>query len=171
MGLATMNVIGVTGAVLQMFAHGVMTATFFAMVGGIYDQTHTRDMRLYSGLVHRAPLFMFFFTVAGLASLGLPGLSGFIAEFNIFVGTFRTYPWAGALGIFAAMLTAVYILRMMAMALIGPIDDRWTELKDLTMLERGTACMLLASMLFMGLWPAPFIDRIQESVRLLPGVS
>jgi NADH-quinone oxidoreductase subunit M len=92
MGLATMNVIGVTGAVLQMFAHGVMTATFFAMVGGVYDQTHTRDMRLYSGLVHRMPLFVFFFGIAGLASLGLPGLSGFIAEFNIFVGTFRTYP-------------------------------------------------------------------------------
>lgn len=171
MGLATMNVIGVTGAVLQMFAHGVMTATFFAMVGAVYDQTHTRDMRLYSGLVHRAPLFMFFFTVAGLASLGLPGLSGFIAEFNIFVGTFRTYPWAAALGIFAAMVTAVYILRMMAMALIGPVDDRWADIKDLTLLERGTAVMLLASMLFMGLWPAPFIDRIQESVLHLPGVS
>jgi NADH-quinone oxidoreductase subunit M len=171
MGLATMNVIGIDGAVLQMFAHGVMTATFFAMVGSVYDQTHTRDMRLYSGLVSRMPLFVFFMGVAGLASLGLPGLAGFIAEFNIFVGTFRTYPWAAALGIFAAMLTAVYILRMMSMAFFGPVDDRWSTLHEMTSLERGTAVLLLGGMLFMGLYPAPFIDRIQESVRMLPGVS
>jgi NADH-quinone oxidoreductase subunit M len=171
MGLATMNVIGINGAVLQMFAHGVMTATFFAMVGSVYDQTHTRDMRLYSGLVNRMPLFVFFMGVAGLASLGLPGLSGFIAEFNIFVGAFRTYPWAGALGIFAAAMTAVYILRMMSMAFFGQFNDRWDELQEMTLLERGTAVLLLSFILFMGLWPAPFIDRIQESVRNLPGVS
>jgi NADH-quinone oxidoreductase subunit M len=171
MGLATMNQIGVNGAVLQMFAHGVMTATFFAMVGSIYDQTHTRDMRLYSGLVHRMPLFVFFFGLAGLASLGLPGLSGFVAEFHIFVGAFRTYPWAGALGIFAAAMTAVYILRMMGMSMFGPVDDKWGELKEMTYLERGTAVLLLSFMLFMGLWPAPFIDRISETVRGLPGVS
>jgi NADH-quinone oxidoreductase subunit M len=171
MGLATMNQIGIDGAVLQMFAHGVMTATFFAMVGSIYDQTHTRDMRLYSGLVHRMPLFVFFFGLAGLASLGLPGLSGFVAEFHIFVGTFRTYPWAAALGIFAAAMTAVYILRMMGMSMFGPVDDRWNDLKEMTYFERGTAVLLLSFMLFMGLWPAPFIDRISETVRVLPGVS
>ncbi len=171
MGLATMNQIGVNGAVLQMFAHGVMTATFFAMVGSIYDQTHTRDMRLYSGLVHRMPLFVFFFGLAGLASLGLPGLSGFVAEFHIFVGAFRTYPWAAALGIFAAAMTAVYILRMMGMSMFGPVDEKWGELKEMTYFERGTAVLLLSFMLFMGLWPAPFIDRISETVRVLPGVS
>ena len=171
MGLATMNTIGINGAVLQMFAHGVMTATFFAMVGSIYDQTHTRDMRLYSGLVHRMPLFVFFFGLAGLASLGLPGLAGFVAEFHIFVGAFRTYPWAGALGIFAAAMTAVYILRMMGMSMFGPVDEKWGELKEMTYLERGTAVLLLSFMLFMGLWPAPFIDRISETVASLPGVS
>jgi NADH-quinone oxidoreductase subunit M len=171
MGLATMNVIGVNGAVLQMFSHGVMTAMFFAMVGAVYDQAHTRDMRLFSGLVGRMPLFVFFFGVAGLASLGLPGLSGFVAEFHVFVGTFRTYPWAAALGIFAAAMTAVYILRMMSMSFFGPPDDRFSDLREMTYLERGTAVLLLAFILFMGLWPAPFIDRIQESVRNLPGVS
>jgi NADH-quinone oxidoreductase subunit M len=171
MGLATMNVVGVDGAVLQMFAHGVMTATFFAMVGAIYDQTHTRDMRLYGGLVNKTPLFVFFFGVAGLASLGLPGLAGFIAELNIFIGAFKTYPWAGALGIFAAMMTAVYILRMWTWTFFGEFNERWADLKEMTYLERGTAMLLLGSMLFMGLYPAPFIDRIQESVRLLPGVT
>jgi len=171
MGLATMNTIGVNGAVLQMFAHGVMTAMMFAMVGSVYDQTHTRDMRLYSGLVHRMPLFVFFFGLAGLASLGLPGLAGFVAEFHIFIGAFRTYPWAGALGIFAAAMTAVYILRMLSMSMFGPVDEKWGELKEMTYLERGTAVLLLSFMLFMGLWPAPFIDRISETVGALPGVS
>jgi NADH-quinone oxidoreductase subunit M len=171
MGLATMNVIGIQGAVLQMFSHGVMTATFFAMVGSVYDQAHTRDMTLFGGLVQKMPLFVFFFGVAGLASLGLPGLSGFIAEFNVFVGTFETYPWAAALGIFAAAITAVYILRMMAMALFGPFNERWSGLHEMTILERGTASLLLAFILFMGLWPAPFIDRISETVLRLPGVS
>ncbi len=170
-GLATMNPIGVTGGVLQMFAHGVMTAMFFAMVGSVYDQAHTRDMTLFSGLIHRMPLFVFFFGIAGLASLGLPGLAGFVAEFHVFVGAFRTYPWAAALGIFAAMMTAVYILRMMAMSFFGPFNEKWSDLKEMTYLERGTAVLLLSFMLFMGLWPAPFIDRIQESVRNLPGVS
>jgi NADH-quinone oxidoreductase subunit M len=171
MGLATMNNIGVDGAVLQMFSHGVMTATFFAMVGSVYDQAHTRDMTLFGGLVQKMPLFVFFFGVAGLASLGLPGLSGFVAEFNVFVGTFKTYPWAAALGIFAAAMTAVYILRMMSIALFGPFNERWNDLKEMTYLERATAGMLLAFILFMGLWPAPFVDRISESVHNLPGVT
>ncbi len=171
MGLATMSVIGVDGAVLQMFSHGVMTALFFAMVGALYDQAHTRDMTLFSGLVQKMPLFVFFFGVAGLASLGLPALSGFVAEFNVFVGTFRTYPWAAALGIFAAMLTAVYILRMWSLSFFGPFNDRWDDLKEMTYFERGTAALMVAFILFMGLWPAPFVDRISESVRNLPGLS
>ena len=171
MGLATMTTIGVNGAVLQMFAHGVMTATFFAMVGSIYDQTHSRDLRLYSGIVQRMPLFVFFFSIAGLASLGLPGLAGFIAEFHIFLGAFETYPWAAALGIFAAAMTAVYILRMMAMAMFGPVDSKFPDLKEMTYLERATGVLLIGFMLFMGLWPAPFIDRISETVQRIPGVS
>ena len=171
MGLATMTTIGVNGAVLQMFSHGIMTAMFFAMVGTVYDQAHTRDMTLFSGLVNKMPLFVFFFGIAGLASLGLPGLSGFVAEFHVFAGAFRTYPWAAALGIFGAAMTAVYILRMMSMSFFGPFNEQWADLREMTYLERGTAVLLLAFLLFMGLWPAPFIDRIQESVRTLPGVS
>jgi NADH-quinone oxidoreductase subunit M len=171
MGLATMTTIGVNGAVLQMFSHGIMTAMFFAMVGTVYDQAHTRDMTLFSGLVSKMPLFVFFFGIAGLASLGLPGLSGFVAEFHVFVGAFHTYPWAAALGIFGAAMTAVYILRMMSMSFFGPFNEQWADLREMTYLERGTAVLLLAFLLFMGLWPAPFIDRIQESVRTLPGVS
>jgi NADH-quinone oxidoreductase subunit M len=114
---------------------------------------------------------VFFFGVAGLASLGLPGLAGFVAEFHIFLGAFKTYPWAAALGVLGAALTAVYILRMMAMAMFGEPDTRFTDLKEMTYLERATGVLMLAFMLFMGLWPAPFIDRIQETVRNIPGVT
>ncbi|GIS93928.1 MAG: hypothetical protein CM1200mP22_11650 [Dehalococcoidia bacterium] len=90
MGIATLDNIGMAGAVLQMFAHGLMTALMFLLVGSIYHKTHTRDINVLNGLASRMPINTFFFAIAGLASLGLPGLSGFIAEFMVFTGTFRT---------------------------------------------------------------------------------
>lgn len=171
MGLATMNTVGLDGAVLQMFSHGVMTALLFAMVGGIYDQAHVRDMTVFGGLVHRMPRFVAFFVIAGLTSIGLPGLSGFVAEFNIFAGAFKSYPAFGALGIFAAAVTAVYIFRMFAMAFFGPFNERWSGLKEITPLEQAGGALLIAFILFMGVFPAPFMDRIGETVTRLPGVG
>ncbi len=171
MGLGTLNAIGVNGAVLQMFSHGVMTALMFAMVGSIYDQAHTRDMRLFGGVVKRMPHFVAFFAIAGLASLGLPGLSGFVAEFNVFVGTFRTYPALGALGILGAAITAVYILRMLALAMFGPPNEQWKDLKDMTRFEQAGGALLICFLIFMGVFPSPFVDRIAETVLALPGVG
>ncbi len=164
MGLATLNPIGINGAVLQMFSHGIMTALMFAMVGAIYDQAHVRDMSLFGGLANKMPRFAAFFAVAGLASLGLPGLSGFVAEFHIFVGTFQTYPLFGALAIFGAALTAAYILRMLAMAFFGPFNERWSHLVEMTRFEQAAGAVLIFFLLFMGSWPAPFVDRISHTV-------
>lgn len=171
MGLATLNAVGVNGAVLQMFSHGVMTALMFAMVGVLYDQAHTRDMRVFGGLVKRMPHFVAFFAVAGLASLGLPGLSGFVAEFNIFLGIFRTYPALGALAILGAAITAVYILRMMAQAFFGPANDKWENLKDMSRYEYAGGALLIAFMVLMGVYPSPFVDRIADSVLRIPGIG
>ncbi len=172
MGLATMSTIGINGAVLQMFAHGVMTALMFAMVGGVYDQAHVRDMTIFGGLSRKMPRLTGFFAVAGLSSLGLPGLAGFIAEFHIFVGTFRSgYEWAGVLGIVAAAFTATYILRMLAMAFFGPFNERWGELKEMRPGEMVGGALLVFFIAFMGMWPAAFIDRISATVSHLPGVS
>jgi len=168
MGLATLTTIGVNGAVLQMFAHGVMTALMFAMVGAVYDQAHVRDMTLFGGLAHKTPRLAAFFAIAGLSSLGLPGLAGFIAEFHIFVGTFRAgYEWAGVLGILAAAITATYILRMLAMAFFGPFNERWAGLKEMRLGEQFGGALLIVFIVFMGVWPAPFIDRISESVEFI----
>ncbi len=167
MGLATLTTIGVNGAVLQMFAHGVMTALMFAMVGAVYDQAHVRDMTLFGGLAQKTPRLAAFFAIAGLSSLGLPGLAGFVAEFHIFVGAFKTYPWAGALGILAAAITATYILRMLAMAFFGPFNERWAGLKEMRPGEQFGGALLIAFIVFMGVWPAPFIDRISETVEVI----
>src|SRR6266542_740257 len=91
-GICTLSLMGLSGAVLQMFSHEIMTALFFALVGSIYDQAHTREIGIFGGLARTMPWFVGFFSVAGLASLGLPGLSGFVAELMIFLGAFQTYP-------------------------------------------------------------------------------
>ncbi len=164
MGLATLNPIGVNGAVLQMFSHGVMTALMFAMVGVIYDQAHVREISVFGGLVQRMPRFVAFFAIAGLASLGLPGLSGFIAEFNIFVGVFQTYPALGALAILGAAITAIYILRMLSLAFFGPANERWKDLVEMSRWEQAGGALLIAFMLLMGLLPSIFVDRIAPSI-------
>lgn len=171
MGLATMNQIGITGAVLQMFSHGVMTALVFLMIGAIYDQAHTRDLKDFGGIARVMPIWVIMYTIAGLANVGLPGLSGFTAEFHIFVGTFQTYPVFGGLAIFAAALAAAYMLRMFGTVFFGPFNIRWSSLKDVTPLEATAGVILIAAMLFMGLWWAPFTDRIGMAVLSLPGVT
>jgi NADH-quinone oxidoreductase subunit M len=170
MGLATLNVVGINGAVLQMFAHGVMTALFFAMVGAIYDQAHTRVIPGFGGLARVMPVFVIFFTIAGLSSLGLPGLAGFVAEFNIFVGVFESYPIFGALAVLAAAVTAAYILRMVGTAFFGELNPRWRGLRDLQKTEFVAGGLLVASIIWMGVYPKPFTDRIRDGIAALPDV-
>ncbi|MGK2964182.1 MAG: complex I subunit 4 family protein [Tepidiformaceae bacterium] len=170
MGLATMNTIGVTGAVLQMFSHGVMTALVFLMIGALYDQAHTRDLRDFGGIGKVMPVWVIFYTIAGLANVGLPGLSGFTAEFHIFVGTFKSYPLFGAFAILAAALAAAYMLRMFGIVFFGPLNPRWKDLKDLRPLEAVAGGMLIAAMLAMGIFWPPFTDRLAQTVVNLPGV-
>ena len=168
-GLATLNEIGVSGAVLQMFSHGVMTALVFLLIGALYDQTHTRDLNDFGGVAKVMPIWVVAYVVAGLANVGLPGLSGFTAEFHIFVGTFRTYPIFGGLAILAAAIAAAYMLRMFAMVFFGPLNPRWRDLKDMSRIETISASLLVASMLAMGLWWSPFTDRLASTILNLPG--
>jgi NADH-quinone oxidoreductase subunit M len=171
-GLGTMNVIGMTGAVLQMFAHGVMTALFFLLIGGMYDQAHNRDISNFSGMARVMPVWAIFFVIAGLASFGLPGLSGFIAEVHIFIGVFRAYPIVGGLAVLTAAITATYLLRMFATAFFGEVSDRWTGLKDITFAERAAATLLVGAILLLGLWPSWWIDRVSATIAAtIPGVT
>jgi NADH-quinone oxidoreductase subunit M len=173
MGLATLDPVGVNGAALQMFSHGVMTALMFAMVGAVYDQAHTRELAAFGGLAGKMPRFAVYFMVAGLTSVGLPGLSGFVAEFNVFVGTFSEYWWAGALAVLGAGITAIYIFRLLALSFFGQFNEaRWGDLKDMTRFEAAGGALLIVFIVFMGLWPDPFVDRISDTVvNHIPGLG
>ena len=131
-----LNTTAMTGAVMQMLSHGLMTALFFALIGMIYGRTHTRDIRQMGGLMKIMPFLSVCYVIAGLASLGLPGLSGFVAEMTIFVGSFehtdvfrRTFTIIACCSI---VITAVYILRVVGKLLFGKVqDDHHLELKEI----------------------------------------
>lgn len=164
MGIATLHSLGVSGAVLQMLSHGLMTALFFAVVGVVYDRTHSRDIGVLQGLSKRMGFTAVLFAVAGFTSLGLPGLSGFVAELLVFLGLFQTYPVLGVLGIIGAAITAVYILRLMAKVFFGPISERWADQTDASGLERFSTVVLAGFILLVGLFPFPFIRVINTGV-------
>ncbi len=170
MGIATLDRIGVAGAVLQMFSHGIMTALMFLLVGAIYERAHIRDITVLNGLSSRMRVTSFFFAIAGLASLGLPGLSGFIAEFMVFTGTFRTYLPLAVLAVVGAALTAVYILRLLARAFLGESDSQWEHLTDASVVEKSVGAAFVVILIFVGVWPAPLMRVINVGVDVLPGV-
>ena len=170
MGIATLDRIGVAGAVLQMFSHGIMTALMFLLVGAIYDRAHTRDIGVLNGLFNRMGVTSFFFAIAGLASMGLPGLSGFIAEFMVFTGAFRTYLPLAVLAVVGAALTAVYILRLLARTFLGEADAIWDHLTDASSVEKGVGGAFVMILLFVGIWPEPMMRVINQGVALVPGV-
>ena len=172
MGIATLHSVGMGGAVLQMFSHGVMTPLFFAAVGIIYDRTHTRDIGALEGLAKRMGLTASLFAVAGMASLGLPGLSGFVAELLVFIGLFQTYPVLGVLAVVGAAITAVYILRLMARVFFGRLVERWEAQTDASRLEVFSSGILVGFIFLVGLFPSPFIRVIDSAVvPLLARVS
>ena len=167
MGIATLHSLGVTGAILQMFSHGIMTAAFFAAVGVIYNRTHTRDIQVLRGLAGRMGITVSIFTIAALASIGLPGLSGFVAELLVFLGLFATYPILGALGVIGAGITAVYILRLLSSTFFGPVGEQSTIYTDATRTEVLSMSVLAGFILLVGLFPFPFIEVIGDSVDQL----
>ena len=153
-----------TGAVLQMLSHGLMTALFFALIGLLYGRTHTRDIREMSGLMKVIPFASVCYVIAGLASLGLPGLSGFVAEMTIFVGAFQnTGMFYSVLTIVAAcsiVITAVYILRTVAIILLGPVKNQaHLSLKDATWYEKVSVVGLILGIVALGIFPA-FVSNV-----------
>lgn len=119
LGFATLNRDGLTGAGLQMFSHGVMTALFFAVVGMVYDRAHTRDIPKLGGMARPLPLVAVAFIVGSLVSMGMPGFSGFIAEFPIFMGLWQTAPAAAIVAVFGIVITAGYLMRVVGRVFFG----------------------------------------------------
>jgi NADH-quinone oxidoreductase subunit M len=166
-GLATLDKTGMAGGVLQMFAHGIMTALFFALIGVIYDRTHVREIPLFQGMSKRMGLTGVFFVIGGLSSLGLPGLAGFVAEVQVFIGAFRTFPIVAILGVGAAAITAVYVLRMVGRIFFGPLEPRWKDVPDAGRVEGFAMACLVVTLVVVGVYPGPFMDLINSGVTPL----
>ena len=185
LGLASLNIIGFNGAVLLMFAHGIMTGLAFGLIGFLYDQTHTRllpdwagqygydsanahdpSQKKYpelSGLAKQLPFLGFFFIATAMASSGLPGFANFVSEFMIIIGTFRAYPIQTVLATFGVVITAVYYLRAIRAAFFGEINPKWKTLRDpTTFRERLPFYTLLLVLLIIGFYPAILVNLIHS---------
>lgn len=164
-GLATLGVIGVNGAVASMFAHGVMAALFFSMIGFIYEKTHTRYIPDLGGLAHNTPKLAVGFMMAGMASLGLPGLVTFIPEFTIFVESFKIFGWLAVIGIAGIIITALYVLRAGANTLFGPARPEYKELRDIKGPEMVPLIVLGLVLVVGGILPSLLFDMINSGVE------
>jgi NADH-quinone oxidoreductase subunit M len=164
-----MNQTAMTGAILQMLSHGLMTALFFALIGLIYGRTHTRDIREMGGLMKIMPFASLCYVIAGLASLGLPGLSGFVAEMTIFIGAFQNtgifYTTFTIIACCSIVITAVYILRTIGKILYGPIQDQHhVGLPDAAWYEKVSVLVLILAIVFIGMYPSGASDLIHNSL-------
>ena len=168
--LLMMNETAMDGGIIQMISHGLMTALFFALIGMIYGRTHTRNINEMGGLMKVIPFLSVVYVIAGLASLGLPGLSGFVAEMTVFVGAFQhTDVFHRVVTIIATssiVITAVYILRVVGILLLGPIKDpHFDHLEDARWYEKLSMITLVLAIVGIGVAPLWLSDTILESLK------
>ena len=168
LGLAALNAVSLRGAVLQMLAHGFVTAAFFCLIGMIYARTHTRQIREMRGLMAAMPFLGVSLIITGFAGLGLPGLAGFVAEFNIFLGGFGAHNILTQVGtglaIFSIVLSAVYILRATNTILHGEADTHATPPADASLIEKAALLPLLISIIAMGLFPGRIVSLLDGAL-------
>ena len=167
MGLAAGTQIAITGAVLQMFAHGVMTALFFSVVGRmVYERTHTRQLPELGGMGKVMPFAAFMFILAGLSSMGMPGLAGFWAELNIFMGVWEKYPIVALIAAISIPITGAYILRAVWSVFYDEVKNpEFFKLPKLTWQEYTGATILASVLVIVGLYPAVLTELIDNGVR------
>ena len=161
--------LGMNGAALQMFTHGTITGLLFLTVGFIYEKAHTRYIPDLGGLANRMPFLAAGLLVAGLASLGLPGTSGFVAEITIFMGSFPAWHWFAALAAIGVVLTAGYILWMIQRVMFGPQLLRHNNLSDASIPEMIPVAILVASILVVGIYPAVISDVFNTGLDPIVG--
>jgi NADH-quinone oxidoreductase subunit M len=170
LGIAALGPVGLTGATLQMFTHGTITGMLFVMVGLVYERTHTRDIARLQGLAAHWPFIGVAMTFAGLASLGLPALAGFVAELLVFLGSFQQFEAMTIAGVVGIVLSAGYILWTVQRVFHGPPLPEWSHLPDANRWwERIPVGALMLVILVVGVYPRVLIDVIEPSVRTVVG--
>lgn len=174
LGIATMSVVGIGGAVMLMFAHGVSVALMFVLATAVYNRTGTYDMKAIGGLGPKAPVLAAFFVAASMASIGLPGFANFWGEFTIFIALWENHAWAVAPAVLGVVISAIYGLRAAANIFFGPHTKEFTaalgerEIGDITPAERAPATILLVTLAFIGLWPMGISQSIEQAVEAEP---
>ncbi len=166
LGLFSLNAIGVTGAYYQMLNHGISTGALFLLVGMIYERRHTREISDFGGITKVMPLFAVAFMIVTLSSVALPGTNGFVGEFLILLGAWKTNPGLTAVASLGVIFGAVYMLWMFQRVMFGPITHKENEdLKDLSPREMLVLAPLLIAVFVMGIYPNFFFDKLQPSVE------
>jgi NADH-quinone oxidoreductase subunit M len=170
LGASALGTVGLTGAAMQVFTHGLITGMLFVLVGMVYDRTHTRQIGELTGLAHRWPFIATAMVIAGLASLGLPALAGFVAEVTVFLGTFEKHEFFTSMGVVGIVLTAGYVLWMIQRVFWGPdvrgeAGDKWEGIPDATTWwERGPLLAMALVILAVGVYPAVVMDLLETGV-------
>jgi NAD(P)H-quinone oxidoreductase subunit 4 len=167
LGIASLNAIGLSGAVFQMVSHGIISGLLFMLVGLVYDKAGTRELPKLGGLFATLPAVGAFFVVAAMANAGLPGLSGFMAEFLVFRGGFERFTIPTVLCIFGVVLTAVYMLKLLDRAFFGKLPDALAAMPRLEALELAPAAALVLAMVGIGLVPEVLTSMFEPSVAVL----
>ena len=166
LGVSALGVTGLTGAAMQLVTHGLITGLLFVVVGMIYDRTHTREIGDMRGLVHHMPMLGAITVFAGLASLGLPALAGFVAEITIFLGAFARHEAPTAVALLGVLLAAGYMLYALQRTMFGPRDDRWSHLTDVgAWWEMAPIGALVAAIVLLGVYPALVMDLFETAVE------
>jgi NADH-quinone oxidoreductase subunit M len=168
LGMAALNYISLTGAVMYMFAHALATSMLFAMAGWVYDQTHTRDIPSLGGLVNRMPFLASCFIVACMASIGIPGTVNFWAEVMILVGSWDTYPFQVIIAVLGIVLTMAYLFRMMRGLFYGPMDRHYAHTHDaVAVVDRVPLYVMMACSIGFFVFPGHMLDVIGAGTRPL----
>jgi NADH-quinone oxidoreductase subunit M len=158
-----------TGATVEMVAHGLITGALFLLSGSIWARAGTYDIDRFGGLAAKAPTLTLLTAVAAFASLGLPGLAGFVAEFQIFVGTFGVYPWLAGLGLLGILITAALFLHLLQSLFLGPPAPEWQEWPRLDGVETAAVGLLLGFVVLIGVYPSWLLEVIDSAARALVG--
>jgi NADH-quinone oxidoreductase subunit M len=161
--------IALTGAVVEMVAHGLITGALFLISGSVLMRAHTYEIDEFGGLAGRSPALTGTTAVAAFASLGLPGLAGFVAEFQIFAGTLSIEPWLAAVGLLGIVVTAALFLRMLQKMFFGTLPDRWREWKDLSSVETASLGTLLVMVVVIGVVPFWLLEVIDTAASAFTG--
>ncbi|UMA66898.1 NADH-quinone oxidoreductase subunit M (plasmid) [Roseivivax marinus] len=164
--------LALTGAVVEMVAHGLITGALFLIAGAFWERTQDYDLANYGGLAERAPRLTLMATLGSFASLGLPGLAGFVAELHIFLGAFGVYPWIAAVGLLGLVVTAALFLNLLRQVFFGELVTVRTGFADLRPAETAVLAGLLALVVLIGIWPTWLLDLIDAGgVLAAPGAG